>query len=126
MTACEPLILLFESNRKRFATLVTSNKKQKQKSCTYMQRETLLSSNKRCNNLNNQLRAYKLFKLKDIQSYNDTNGTKWLLTTSTNMDFNQILYLDPTFAEESRLTFTVMYQLMSKYLDSISFQGEVD
>ncbi|CAG8680679.1 14669_t:CDS:2, partial [Cetraspora pellucida] len=34
--------------------------------------------------------------------------------------------LDPTFAEESRLTFTVMYQLMSKYLDSIAFQGEID
>ncbi|CAG8579935.1 7682_t:CDS:10, partial [Cetraspora pellucida] len=46
----------------------------------------------------------KLFRLKDIQSYNDTNGTR--LTTSTNMDFNQILELDPTFAEESRLTFT--------------------
>ncbi|CAG8755155.1 12600_t:CDS:2, partial [Cetraspora pellucida] len=118
-----------------------------------MQRETLHSSNKRCDNLNNQLieslyiRLHGmlfteiglefidqileifidiLFRLKDIQSYNDTNGTKWLLTTSTNMNFNQILDLDPTFAEESRLTFTVMYQLMSKYLDSISFQGEVD
>ncbi|CAG8543525.1 19861_t:CDS:2, partial [Cetraspora pellucida] len=159
MAAREPLIWLFESNRKRFATLVTSNNKQKQKSRTYMQRETLHSSNKRCDNLNNQsienlyIRLHgmlftkigleffdqileifidKLFRLKDIQSYNDTNGTRWLefcmrmavinisslynygntensslrLTTSTDMDFNQILDLDPTFAEESRLTFT--------------------
>ena len=54
MDVREPLIWLFESNRKRFATLVTSNNKQKQKSRTNMQRETLHSSNKRCDNLNNQ------------------------------------------------------------------------
>ncbi|CAG8779572.1 1689_t:CDS:2, partial [Racocetra fulgida] len=87
-----------------------------------------------------------------IQSYNDTNGVQWMefcmrmavinisslynygntensslrSTTTTDMDFNQILDLDPTFAEESRLTFAVMYQFISKYLDSISFKGEAD
>ncbi|CAG8813064.1 5889_t:CDS:2, partial [Cetraspora pellucida] len=162
----------FESNLKRFETLVTSNNKQKQKSRTYMQRETLHSSNKQCDNLNNQSIEYirlhgmlftkdsleffddrileifidKLFRLKDIQSYKwlefcmrmvvinisslynygNTENSSLRLTTSTNMDFNQILDLDPTFAEESRLTFTVMYQFMFKYLDSISLQGEVD
>ncbi|CAG8473158.1 12286_t:CDS:2, partial [Cetraspora pellucida] len=106
------LIWLFESNRKRFATFVTSNNKQKQKKPYLYATETLHSSNKRfgLEFFDQLLKIFidKLFRLKDIRSYNDTNRTR------------------STFAEESSLTFTVMYQFMSKYLDSISFQGEVD
>ncbi|CAG8448192.1 1651_t:CDS:2 [Dentiscutata heterogama] len=179
MAAREPLIWLFETNRKRFATLVTNNNKQKQKGRAYSQRENLQSSNKRCDNLNNNsieslyvrlhgmlftkvgleffeqtLNVFmdKLFKLKSNQISNNTSGTHWLefclqmvvinisslynygntensslkSTTVTDGDLKQTLDLDPTFAEESRLTFGIMYQFMSKYLDSMSFQGEFD
>ncbi|CAG8719678.1 15129_t:CDS:2 [Cetraspora pellucida] len=67
-----------------------------------------------------------VINISNLYNYGNAENSSLRLTTSTNMDFNQILDLDPTFAEASRLTFTVMYQFMSKYLDSIKFQGEVD
>ncbi|CAG8796276.1 28038_t:CDS:2 [Gigaspora margarita] len=179
MAAREPLIWLFESNRKRFASLVTNNNKPKQRGRAYSQRENLQSSNKRCDNLNDHsieslyIRLHgmlftkvgleffdqtlevfmdKLFRSKNNQTSNNTNGSHWLefclqmvvinisslynygntensslrSTTVTDGDLKQTLDLDPTFAEESKLTFGVMYQFMSKYLDSISSQGEFD
>ncbi|CAG8705797.1 7611_t:CDS:2 [Cetraspora pellucida] len=145
MAAREPLIWLFESNRKRFATLVTCNNKQKQKSRTYMQRETLPSSN-----IINQLRAFDLEFFDQIleifMNKNDSNGKilrvimiqmgqggcnfacEWRLLifqAYTTIAIPKICLpdLDPTFAKETRLTFTVVYQFISKYLDSISFQA---
>ncbi|CAG8670841.1 20533_t:CDS:2, partial [Cetraspora pellucida] len=101
ITACEPLIWSFESNRKQFATLVTSNNKQKQKSLGLEFFDQNL-----------EIFIDKLFRLKDIIFR--------VIMIQMGQD------LDPTFAEESRLTFTVIYQFMSKYLDSISFQCEID
>ncbi|CAG8469319.1 7825_t:CDS:2, partial [Scutellospora calospora] len=71
-----------------------------------------------------------IINISSLYNYGNTENSSLSSTIKSSLvddvDSKRTLDLDPTFAEESRLAFGIMYKFMSKYLDTISFERGFD
>ncbi|CAH1763876.1 9022_t:CDS:2 [Entrophospora sp. SA101] len=138
MTARESLVTLFEANRKCFATFTingnnasgghsnnNNNIHIKKNRRGYLQREinnndnkSTMKSNSQANQVANQsIDMINISSLYNYGNYENSSLGKALRLQKGSANIDDCLSVDPAFSEEVKLTFNIMKQFMTKYLD---------